>query len=45
MSSALKSQQYARIIRDFSAKEQKAYIEHLLKDGTVEEFFEKMEKH
>ena len=45
MSSALKSQQYARLIRDFSAKEQKAYIEYLLNDGTVEEFFEKMEKH
>jgi len=45
MSSALKSQQYARLIRDFSAKEQKAYIEYLLDDGTVEEFFEKMEKH
>lgn len=45
MISALKSQQYARMIRDFSAKEQKAYIEYLLKEGTVEEFFEKMEKH
>jgi GNAT superfamily N-acetyltransferase len=45
MTTATQSRRYARLIRDFSLAESKAYNTHLLDGGTVEDFFDKMEKH
>jgi hypothetical protein len=44
MTTATQSRRYARLIRDFSLAESKAYNTHLLDGGTVEDFFDKMEK-
>jgi hypothetical protein len=45
MLTPVQSQRYAQLVNNFSEKEFYAYHDHLLDGGTVEDFFNKMEKH
>lgn len=45
MTTPAQSRQYARMVRDFTLSEGKAYNEHLLAGKKSEDFFDKMEKH
>lgn len=45
MLTPMQSQRYAYLVRDFSKDEFYAYYKHLGEGGTVEDFFESVEKH
>lgn len=45
MITPIQSQRYARMVRDFTVAQGKAYQAHLIAGKPAEDFFEKMEKH